>query len=145
MKITFLSFYPMIMFALLLSSFAEAQSIKPGLWKATTTLSLNGITLPASTDEECVSAEKAADAKATISKELEKNGCSISAWNLKGKRLESILVCKNSDLEAQGHLRGQLSNESYDLQGDAEGTFKKIPSSATLKLVGRWTKKCAKL
>jgi hypothetical protein len=145
MKIKFLTLASLFAFILLPFSFAEAQSIKPGLWKATTTLSLNGITLPASTDEECVSAEKAADAKATISKELEKKGCSISAWNLKGKRLESILVCKNNDLEAQGHLRGQLSNESYDLQGDAEGTFKKIPASATLKLVGRWTNKCAKL
>jgi hypothetical protein len=122
---------------------AQAQSFQPGLWKSKAAFKLNGIPLPSSEGEECITAAEAKDPKASIVKELKKNGCELTKWNLKGKKLEASLKCKNKDLDAEGSLHGTVENKNYQLQGEAEGTYQgMIPSSATLALTGEWTKTC---
>ena len=127
---------------LLLSSFGYAQNMQPGLWKATSSFEFNGLPLPASENEECISKNLAKDPKQTISKELSKRGCAITKWSLKGKKLEAALKCQKDDIEAEGTLAGTVTEKSYDLKGDAEGSFKGIPSFAKLNLTGKWTKPC---
>lgn len=122
-----------------------AQSLEPGIWKAKTNFKLNGIPLPSSEDEECVSPAEAKDAKATIAKELKKKGCELTKWSVKGKKLEAALSCENKDFTAKGNLQGQFSKKSYHLEGEADGTVKQmLPSTATVVLAGEWVKACAK-
>lgn len=123
--------------------FSSAQSLTPGVWKAQTSFNLNGIPLPPSESEECVSKESAKDVKETITKELKKKGCELTKWNLKGEKLEASLTCKSDDLDAKGNLKGKVTSKSYSITGNAEGTYKNLlPSSATLALNGQWNKPC---
>ncbi len=125
------------------SSILLAQSIEPGLWKTKTSFKLNGIPLPSSENEDCVSASEAKDVKSSITKELQKNKCELTKWTVKGKKLEASLECKSSELNAKGNLHGQFSKKSYELQGDAKGTYQNVlPSSATVQLSGQWVKAC---
>ena len=132
----------LIVALLLTSSAALAQSMQPGLWQANTRLDLNGIPLPASEAEECISSEDAKDVKKTISKELSKKGCEITKWTLKNKKLDATLKCQSKDLEAEGSLKGTVTEKSYELTGSAEGSFKGIPSAAGLQLKGKWVRVC---
>lgn len=126
----------------MISTLAKAQSVKPGLWKAETKIKLNGIPLPTSKNEECVSKTQAKDLKSTLTNELKKNGCAVTHWSSKLKQIEISLRCNKSGLEATGKLRGQLTDKTYDLNGEAMGTFKSIPSQALLSLQGRWISTC---
>lgn len=134
--------YKYILISLLISSVGYAQTLQPGLWRAKTSIELNGIPLPSSEDEECISKEDTKDAKGTISKELKKRGCSVTKWQLKGKKLDAAVKCQKDDLEAQGTLTGTVTQKTYDLKGEAEGSFKSIPSSATITLTGKWQSAC---
>lgn len=129
---------------LLFSPSLFAQNMKPGLWQAKTVLSLNGLQLPASDDQECITATEAKDAKQTIARELKKKGCDLTEWKLKGKSLEAKLKCQNEDFQAQGSLKGSVTDKSYELKGEAEGAFKMIPSFANIDLKGKWLKDCEK-
>jgi hypothetical protein len=122
---------------------AKAETFQPGLWKSKASFKLNGIPLPSSEGEECITPDEAKDPKASIVKELKKNGCELTKWNLKGTKLEASLKCKNKDVDAEGSLRGTVSNKKYSLTGDAEGTYQGVlPSTATLALSGEWLKTC---
>jgi len=133
----------LLLWLLLCALTLNAQSLKPGVWKAKSSFQLNGIQLPSSEDEECVTATEAKDAKSTITKELKKNGCELTKWSVKGKKIEASLICKNNDLDAKGNLHGQFSQNNYELEGDAKGTYQGVlPSSATMKLSGQWVKAC---
>lgn len=126
----------------LIASVGYAQNLQPGLWRAKTSLELNGLPLPTSEDEECITKADTKDAKQTISKELKKRGCSLTKWNLKNKKLEATVKCDKDDLEAEGTLSGTVTEKSYNLKGNAEGSFKSIPSFAALTLTGQWLKTC---
>ncbi len=122
-----------------------AQSFEPGLWTSKDSIELNGLQLPESTGEECITESQAKDVKTTIEKELKKKGCSLTKWTVKNKKLEAALSCKNNKMEAVGKLHGVFSSKSYDLQGEAKGTIKQIlPAEAVLKFTGQWVKSCAK-
>ncbi len=122
-----------------------AQSFEPGMWTSKESLELNGIPLPASTDEECITASQAKDAKATIEKELKKKGCSLTKWTYKNQKLDAAIKCDNKDMNAVGNLAGKFTLKSYDLTGEAKGTYKEIlPAVAVLKLSGQWTSYCKK-
>lgn len=129
---------------LLFSSLTYAQSIAPGLWQADTTFKLNNIPMPGSKAEECVSAQDAKDIKSAIVKELASKGCEITKWTAKAKKLEASLKCNKSGLDATGNLHGSFSDKSYDLSGEAEGTYQGFPSEATITLKGKWLKVCKK-
>ena len=129
---------------LLIPSLSQAQSIKPGIWKADSSLKLSGVPLPKSVDEECILESEAKDIKQTITKELKKRGCEPTKWVTKGKKLEIALKCSKDDLEASGSLRGSFTEKSYELSGDAEGSYKFIPSTASFELKGQWIKNCGK-
>ena len=123
----------------------QAQSFEPGLWTSKESLELNGIPLPASTDEECITSDQAKDAKATIEKELKKKGCSLTKWTYKNQKLDAAIKCDNKDMKATGKLSGKFTNKSYDLSGEAKGTYQEIlPAVAVLKLSGQWVKVCKK-
>ncbi len=131
--------------ALSFSTFAFAQSMAPGMWKTESQFHVNSIPLPKSQDEACVSSADAKDAKATIEKELKKNGCELQKWDVKNSKLKAELSCKNKDVEAKGEIHGTFSEKSYTLEGNAKGTYQNmIPSAATLKLVGQWVQDCPK-
>ena len=129
---------------LMLPSFSLAQAIKPGIWKADSSLKLSGVPLPKSEDEECILESEAKDIRQTISKELKKRGCEPTKWVVKGKKLEIALKCSKDDLEATGSLRGSFTDKSYEISGDAEGSYKFIPSTASFVLKGQWVKNCGK-
>lgn len=132
------------MAGLFFNSSLEAQSLEPGIWHAKTDFTVDGISLPASIGEECVSTEQAKDAKGTISKALDKIGCILTQWNVKDNYLEAALECKNSELNAKGIIRGQFSEKNYQLEGSAHGFYLKvIPAVATLKLNGQWLNICS--
>lgn len=133
-----------ILVSFLLSSTTSAQSVTPGTWKTESKVEVNGISLPASQDEECITAREAKDLKKSIAKELQKNGCAYTKWTVKGKNVEISLKCEKSDLEAEGNLRGHVTAKNYTLNGKAEGKFKGIPSKANFALKGNWAKACAK-
>lgn len=128
----------LVLLALLFMNFkVEAQSFEPGLWKSKESLVINGIPLPSSTDEECITKAQAKDAKATLEKELKRKGCSITQWSYKNNSLEAGIKCKNSDMDAVGKIRGSFTNKSYNLTGEAKGTYKNVlPALARLKLSG---------
>ncbi len=122
-----------------------AQSFEPGIWKTKESLKLNGLPLPASSNEECITKAQAKDAKATIEKELKKQGCSLTNWVVKNQKLNAAVNCKNNDIDAVGNLYGEFSSKSYDLKGEAKGTYKHaLPAIAEIKLSGQWMKSCAK-
>lgn len=122
-----------------------AQSLEPGLWKSKTSVKLNGLPLPPSSNEECISSSQAKDAKAAIEKELKKQGCSLSNWVVKNQQLNAIVSCKNDDIEAVGKLHGEFSRKQYELRGEAKGKYKKVlPAVAALKLSGQWLKRCSR-
>jgi hypothetical protein len=132
-----------LVIALLISpALVQAQTMKAGLWKAKSSFELNGLPLPSSEDEECISPDLAKDVKGTITKALKKQNCELTKWSLKGQKLEASLKCEKDDLKAEGTLKGTVTEKTYDLAGEAEGSFKMIPSSATLKLTGKWVKNC---
>ena len=116
--------------------------MKSGFWHAKTEIKLEGIPLPSSEDDQCVTKGQAKDVKATLTKELKKNGCKITQWKLKGKDLSATVECKNKDIEAKGTLHGSVTSKNYELSGDAKGKYKMIPSAATLKLTGEWVGTC---
>lgn len=125
-------------------SSVQAVSMTPGLWKTTINVKLNGLPLPPSQSEECLSASETKDVKTTITKELKKKGCVLTKWNLKANQLNAALACKNEDLEANGKIQGSVTEKSYSLVGDAKGMYKNtLPSQATLSFKGEWDKSCS--
>ena len=124
-------------------SYSFAQSLDPGLWKVKSEFKLNGIPLPTSDNEDCITAAEAHDAKTTVMKELKRNDCTILNWKVKGKNLTATIKCKTSEIQAEGTLTGQFSARNYHLSGSAKGTYQGIiPSEATLKLDGSWLRDC---
>ena len=129
----------------LFSLAAQATSMQPGQWKSTTSFKLNGIQLPKSESQGCVSPDQASDLQSTLTKGLQKDGCELKKWNLKGTQLKAELFCKNKDVEAEGNISGTVTQKSYNLEGEAKGTYKNaIPSVATIKLTGNWVSKTCK-
>ncbi|MEK6556549.1 MAG: DUF3617 family protein [Bdellovibrionota bacterium] len=127
---------------LLLSTTTYAQSVRPGLWKAESSFTINGIELPDSKGEDCISSKDAKDIKAAIMKKIEKKGCKATKWSAKGQNIQVSLTCKKSGLDAKGDLRGTITDTKYDLKGEAEGEFHKLPSQAVISLQGNWVKAC---
>ena len=122
-----------------------AQSFEPGLWASKESLELNGIPLPSSNDEECITKDQAKDAKATIEKELQRKGCSLTKWVYKNNNLDASIKCNNKDMDATGKLSGPFTNKSYNLKGEARGTYKQVlPAVAELKLSGERISHCTK-
>ena len=131
--------------SLFLSVKLYAQSFEPGLWKSKETVKIAGISLPSTSDEECLTPAQTKDAKATIEKELKKKGCQLNSWVVKNKKLDAAITCKNKDLDATGKLAGPFTNRHYELKGEAEGMYKQmIPAVADISLSGQWVKKCPK-
>lgn len=116
-----------------------AQEFEPGLWKSRTTLRLNGIPMPDSRAENCITDKQAKNARATIEYELKKQGCFLTKWEVKKENLDADVKCDNQDLEANGKLRGPFSEKEYDLRGEAKGKYKRIlPSVASITMTGEW-------
>jgi hypothetical protein len=104
---------------------------------------LNGVPLPASEDEDCIKSSQTQDAQSTIRKELKKQGCNLDSWVVKGQNLEASLTCKTDEIDAKGQLQGRFTAKSYNLNGEAKGTYQKmIPSKATITLTGQWVRDC---
>lgn len=130
---------------LLISLHVNAQSFEPGLWKSKESLELNGIPLPTSSDEECITKDQAKDAKATIERELKRKGCLVTKWAFKNQRLDAAIKCDNNDMEATGKLSGPITSKSYELKGEAKGTYKQLlPAVAQLELTGQRVSACTK-
>lgn len=138
-------FFLRVVICLILSfgSALVAQHLTPGIWKVKTDFKLNGISLPTTDDEECITAAEAKDAKTTVAKELKRNDCELKNWKVKGKNLTAGISCNRAEIEAEGVLKGTFNEKSYELFGEAAGTFQGIiPSTATLRLIGTWVKTC---
>ena len=135
---------PIILTSLLFLSAGHAQSVDPGVWQADSTFEITGMELPPSRQSECISASEAKDIKKAILNELKIQGCTATKWQVTGKKLFVSLNCEKSGFEASGNLRGTFSSKSYDLSGQADGTFQGIPAEATISLKGKWLKPCKK-
>ena len=131
--------------AVIFISFSKSYSLQAGLWKTNAEFKLNGLQLPSSESESCLSAAETKDTKTTIANALKKDGCTLTKWDLKGIALSAALTCKNKDVDATGTITGQVSDKKYDLDGEAKGHYLgKIPSTAQIKLFGIWVKACKK-
>lgn len=128
--------------ALLSANFAFAHAIQPGIWRAENSVKLNGIPLPGSENEECISKSKARDLKATITKDLKDKGCELTQWKVKSKKLDAALRCKNEDIDASGKLAGDVTDKMYDLKGEASGKWKAIPATVAVHMKGNWVSGC---
>jgi hypothetical protein len=129
---------------LFFSAWVCAQSVQPGIWAADSTFEVNGIALPATHEQNCITPPEAKDLKKSISKDLEKNGCTPTKWAAQGNRLDISLKCLKSGLDATGNLHGHVNAKNYNLSGQAEGTYAGIPSQANIMLKGKWLKTCVK-
>ena len=124
---------------------AEAISMQPGQWKSTTSFKLNGIQLPKNETQGCITADQASDLQNTLTKGLQKDGCKLKKWDLKGTQLKAELSCENKDVVAEGNISGTVTQKSYNLEGEAKGTYKNaIPSIAVIKLTGNWVSRTCK-
>ncbi len=131
-------------FGALITFNLQAQVLEPGLWKIKTNFKLNGIAIPKSDEEECVTAAEAKDAKKTVTNDLKRNDCELKNWKVYGKNIEASISCATSAYEAEGTLKGTFTKKSYELIGDAKGTVEGIiPTVASIKLNGAWLKACA--
>lgn len=136
-----------VIFTILLLTTTQlpAQSMDPGLWKTQESVKLNGLPLPSPDAEECITASQARDAKATITQELKKHGCTVTKWNIKNQKLDATLNCDNETFTATGKLEGTFSRRSYRLKGEATGTFQQmLPAMASFELSGQWQRTCLK-
>lgn len=123
----------------------QAISMRPGQWKSTTSFKLNGIQLPKNESQGCVSPKQASDIQTTLTKGLQKDGCELKKWNLKGTHLQAEVSCQNKDIAAEGKISGTVTEKSYNLEGNAQGIYKNaIPSVATITLTGNWVSKTCK-
>ena len=123
----------------------SAQTFVPGLWSSKRSFEVDGLPMPSASDKNCITATQAKHAKSTIETELKKQGCTITKWSLKDKKLDADLICKSKDLDATGKLSGDFTPKSYDLKGEAKGKYKSvIPATAKLELSGQWIKECVK-
>ncbi len=128
---------------LLLCSVTQAQNLTPGIWQAKSEVILDGVSILPAFGEECISLEQAQNPKATISKIIEKIGCVLTSWSIKDGNLDASLDCRTNQLRATGKIRGQFSEKSYDLHGNAQGVYLNfIPASANLILRGQWMSEC---
>lgn len=128
---------------LILGSIAGAQTLSPGIWHAETDFRVDGIPLPASIGESCVTPEQAKDAKATLTQSLDKIGCVITDWKVIDNNLNASLTCRSDKLDAKGTIEGTFTDKTYELSGQAHGFYEHIfPSVASLKLHGRWISDC---
>ncbi len=122
---------------------SQAQVLKPGIWKAKASFKVNGLPLPSSDEEDCVLPHEVKDVKASITKNLKKNGCVLTKWDVKNKNIDAALSCDSDDLVATGTIKGSYTVSSYKLDGEAKGTYKKmLPASAVIELRGEWLKAC---
>jgi hypothetical protein len=141
------SFVLIAAFALILSGAAgkkaKAQSLAAGQWQTRTQVLLNGLPLPPNHGSECVTTDTTKNLQSKLAEELAKSGCKIDKWNLQGQTLITSLSCDQDDIQAQGDIKGTVTDKSYQLQGQASGNYKGIPAVATLKLTGQWTGSCS--
>lgn len=115
----------------------SAQTFETGFWKSKTSLELNGIPLPDSDDQDCITKDQIKDVKGTIEKGLKKKGCTLNSWNVTNNNLKASLTCKNKDVDATGEITGTITKKSYDLKAEAKGKYKDaIPATADIKLTG---------
>lgn len=129
---------------LLSASMAHGHAIQAGWWRAENSVKLNGIPLPGSENEECISKSKAKDLKATIAKDLKGKGCELTQWKVKNKKLAASLICKNDDIDAKGDLAGDVTDKMYDLKGEASGKWKALPATVAVHMKGNWVSACPK-
>lgn len=133
----------LLLLGLLMGLTSEAQVLKPGIWKAKASFKVNGLPLPSSDEEDCVLPHEVKDVKASITKNLKKNGCVLTKWDVKNKNIDAALSCDSDDLVATGTIKGSYTASSYKLDGLANGTYKKmLPASAVIELRGEWLKAC---
>jgi hypothetical protein len=122
---------------------AFAQSMSAGLWSSQASFKLNGIPMPPSHSDDCITSDEAKDAKGTIERSLERNSCHLTSWSVKKGILAASVACKNSDYDAKGDLGGRFDKKMYDLAGDIEGTHKVFGDAhASVQFSGRWMKAC---
>jgi len=131
--------FSLVIAGILISLQVPAQKFEPGLWKSRTTLRLNGIPMPDSRADNCITDKQAKNARATIEEELKKQGCFLTKWEVKKEKLDADVKCDNENLEANGKLQGPFSEKEYDLKGEAKGKYKRIlPSVAAITMTGEW-------
>ena len=120
-----------------------AQTLMAGQWSAQASFKLNGIPMPPSHSEECLTASEAKDAKGTIEKSLERSNCHLTSWSVVKKKLKAEVECKNSTYDAKGELAGLFDKRSYDLAGEIKGTHKVLGvARATVEFSGKWISAC---
>ena len=120
----------------------NAQVVQHGLWTTNSIFEVNGIPVPAAKSEQCLTKENAKDLKSTLVKDLAKIGCASNKWIIKGAQVDIGLKCNSAGLEAEGNMKGSVTNKKYNLIGNAVGTFQGIPSQAKIILEGSWVKGC---
>ncbi len=123
--------------------FSGAAPFTPGMWHSEATFKLNGVPMPSTDDDNCVSAKEAKEPKEAIAESLKRNDCTLTEWKMKKSTVNAVVNCKNDQLEAQGILKGHFDKKSYNLAGDITGKHKFLGKArASVVFDGRWTGEC---
>jgi len=129
---------------LTLSSFASAQTITPGLWKAKSKITVGGMTMPLFDTNDCISSSEAKDIKKYIQENLiPETQCTITKWDYKKPDLKVTLTCENSQYKAKGNLSGTVTDKEFKIAGTLDGDHVVMGEvSVGVDYKGTYTKAC---
>lgn len=116
-------FFTLFLTVCLNASLAVAQTINPGLWKASTVIKLNSVGLPPIDVNDCISANEAKDIKKYIQENLiPDTQCTIKKWDYKNPDLKVNLSCENSQYSSKGELIGKVTEKAFNIAGTLRGS-----------------------
>lgn len=128
-NVTFLAISLALAFGFLAA--AQAQSLKPGLWRSTTTMVVSGQAATMPPVEACLTAEDAKDMRAFAEKKLRQNKgnggevCKITEWKQSVNTISYTASCTGGAISAikgtgsfsatEHNMKSQLTGKHADL------------------------------
>jgi len=105
------------------ASLALAQTITPGMWKASTVVKLNSLALPPVDVNDCISANEAKDIQKYIQENLmPETQCKIKTWDYKKPDIKISLSCENEQYSSKGDLAGKVTEKAFNIAGTMKGS-----------------------
>ncbi|RYZ80408.1 MAG: DUF3617 family protein [Proteobacteria bacterium] len=128
----------------LVGSFAKAQTVTPGLWKARTEIRINGLAMPPLPTDDCLKDKEAKNIRAYIQENLlPETSCKITTWDYKKPQLKATLDCDGKDGKSHGTLGGVLNEKDFDISGNLEGNHALMGAvNIGVKYTGKYQKAC---
>ncbi len=97
-----------------LSAPSLAQEISPGLWEITTTMKMQGMTMPAQKIIHCYTKKDIAAGRQYIPEE--NSQCKISNMRRSGGNIGYDMTCTAEDEKLTGSVKGTISANAFSLE-----------------------------